>query len=376
MKLAKLVCAVTLCNWLIVVSTPPSNLIWAAATPEREELIAKLVEGTRKEGELTVFGVASMGDTGAKAIGGAFKTRFGLNNLRVKYVLEGAYGAVFGQGMMETQMRLPATFDVLNGPDDRVATLMEVGGSLPIDRWDVLLPDGVDPKLASPSAVAGHGFVFATRVKATIYNTKLIKGNELPQTTKDVGAPQHKGKFYISPWPTAAMYGILMYDKNEWLEIMRGWARNKAMTIRSEAGVQRIMLGEFTFEPFSNAYMYLKHKEKGDPVGLDVFKDVVPVSSVLHVVRKGARNPNAGKLFALWATGPEAVQIFERYSGVGNINLKESLIGASEMKEVKRKGARLLSWLDNTDHLKVFKWYSTKEGRDYEDKLAVALGIK
>lgn len=349
--------------------------LWAGAAPERQELLNKLVEGARNEGELVVWGIQGMGDDGGRALGKAFNARFGLS-LRFKYDMAGATGEKFSRAIMETQMGLPASYDAMYAPDHRIVKLIEKGGGEPIKRWELLLPAGVDPKHASPPAIAGEAFAFGNRVKLTVYNTKLTSPKDLPQTTKDVGLPKYKGKFYTAPWTTAPIFGILIYPKEEWLEIMRGWGRNKVATIRSRGGVERMMLGEFAFEPFSNDHYYFDHHQKGDPAGMAVFKDLIPVTYLFHIVRKNARHPNAGKLFALWATGPEATQIFEKYSWTGNIGTKVSKVGSGVMKEMEKMGAKPISWFDSKENLAKLEWYGTKEGETYEDSIAKALKVK
>lgn len=351
------------------------SAVWAGAAPERQQVLNKLIEGARKEGELIVWGIQGMGDDGASALGKAFNGRFGLN-LRFKYDQAGATGEKFSRAIMETQMGLPASYDAMYAPDHRIVKLIEKGGVEPIAGWELLLPDGVEPKYASPPAVAGQAFAFGNRVKLIVYNTKLISAKDLPQTTKEVGLPKYKGKYYTAPWTTGPIFGVLVHPQEEWLEIMRGWGQNKVTTIRSRGGVDRMMLGEFAFEPFSNEHYYFELKEKGDPAGMAVFKDLVPLTYLFHVARKNARHPNAGKLFSLWATGPEATQIFEKYSWTGNIANKASKVGSGVLEEVRKTGARLVSWFDSKENLAKLEWYGTKEGEAYEDKIALALKVK
>ena len=199
---------------------------------------------------------------------------------------------------------------------------------------------------------------------------------DLPKRLADLGEPKYKGKFYTAPWTTGPIFGVLVYSKEEWLEIMRGWGQNKVTTIRSRGGVDRMMLGEFAFEPFSNEHYYFELKEKGDPAGMAVFKDLVPLTYLFHITRKNARHPNAGKLFALWATGPEATQIFEKYSWTGNIAAKASKVGSGVLEEVAKIGAKLVSWFDSKENLSKLEWFGTKEGEAYEEKIALALKVK
>jgi ABC-type Fe3+ transport system substrate-binding protein len=376
MKIAKIITFAALSGMLVLASLNVSGpRLWAGSAPERQQLLDKLVEGARKEGELVVWGIQGMGDDGGRALGKAFNARFGLN-LRFKYDQAGATGEKFSRAVMETQMGLPASYDAMYAPDHRVVSLIAKGGVESIERWELLLPDGIDPKYASPSAVAGQAFVFGTRANGIIYNTKLISAKDLPQTTKQVGLPKYKGKFYTAPWTTYIDYGILVYPKEEWLEIMRAWGQHKVTTIRSRGGIERMMMGEFVFEPFSNTHYYFEFKPKGDPIGAAFFQDVVPLSVLLHVVRKKARHPNAGKLFTLWATGSEANQIFEKYSGTPNMYLKTSQLGNEEAGLVKQQGAKPVTWFDTKENMDKLMWYTTAEGEAYEGEIAKALKLK
>ena len=58
---------------------------WAASVPERRQLLNSLIAEARKEGELIVWGVSSLGDDGSKAYGEAFKARFWLTHLPFTY---------------------------------------------------------------------------------------------------------------------------------------------------------------------------------------------------------------------------------------------------------------------------------------------------
>jgi ABC-type Fe3+ transport system substrate-binding protein len=373
MKLPKLFLLRHACAAVLLLACAPVTEV-SAATAGREELLNRLVDGARKEKELVIWGVGTMGEDGRKAIENALNARFG-TNLRMKYTGGGGAAARFSEAIMETQMGLPSSYDVMYAPDDNLK-IIEQGGVERIDSWEAMLPQGVNPKFASPIGVSGQAFLWATRPKVIIYNTNLISASELPATTKDLALPKYKGKFYTAPWLTAVAFGILVHPKEVWLDIMKGWGQNKVTTIHSTGGVQRMMLGEFAFEPLSTESSYFQHRAKGDPAGMSVFKDIVPLSSVFHVVRKAARHPNAAKLFSLWATGPEASQIFEKYLWTGNSHLKESKLGTTVIAEIEKMGAKPVSWFDSKETLEKLKWYSTKEGEAYEREISLALKLK
>jgi len=351
--------------------------LWAGPSPDRQQLLSKLVEGAKKERELVIWGgIPELGENGAREYGETFKARFGLKDIRFKYDTAGVTGEKFSHAVMETKLGLPASYDVMYGPDHRVIALIGQGGVEAIDNWRILLPDGADQRFVSPSVVEGKAFLFATRANGIIYNSKLMPASDVPRTTGDVADPKYKGKFYTAPWTTYVNYGILVYPKQQWLETMKGWGRNKELTVVSAGGIVRMMAGEFSFEPFSNTYYYFHFRSKGDPVGVAFFTDVVPLSLQFYVVRRNARNPNVAKLFALWAAGSEAVQIFEKYSWTPNMYVKASRIGQEEAALIDKLGAKVVTWFDSNETLDKLMWYTTKEGREYEAEIAKALKLK
>jgi iron(III) transport system substrate-binding protein len=335
----------------------------------------QLVEGAKKEGALTVLGVTSTGKAGAAEIAKAFNDAFGMD-IKVEYHVEGQEGQKQAQAMTEHSNGVPPTFDVLEGVTEKVLEFCQAGMCQPVDNWKLLLPDGVTAEGASPGPLEGTGFKFADRTKGIVYNTKLINAAELPKTTKDLADPRFKGKFYTAPWVAAPMFGTLIYSKEEWIKIMSAWGENKAATLEGAQGTKRMMLGEFAFEAFANGYQAPQAQALGDPAGLAFFQDIVPVTSVYHVVTKGTKNPNAATLFALWASGSGFNTPFEKYSGTGNMSLASSAIGQMEKKQIAEIGGKAISWLDTKETLDMLAWYNTPDGLAYQDMILKALKNK
>jgi ABC-type Fe3+ transport system substrate-binding protein len=361
-----------------LVLTATSTLRQAGAQVPGQQLLQQLIEGARKEGRLDYFTISSMSERGAREIETAFNKRFGLN-IRFNTDLSGGEDEKFSQALLEVASGLPPAYDVLQGPEHRPIGLWEKKGIEYIDNWQALLkeisPDAheVQDKI-SPLILAGYAFAFGNRVKAINYRTDLIKEEELPETRKDLGNPKYKGMYPMEKWITPTQYGILVYPKDEWLKIVRSGSWWKPPIVHYPVGVQRMMAGEFKFMP-SNAYypFQVKARDPKAPIGLAFFKDVAPVTYVLHVVRKGAKHPNAAKLFTLWATSPEAQRIWENveYASIENLMLKRGTgpMSTNVREGVAKKNIKLISWWDNKAALEAFLWYTTKEGEEYSQKI-------
>jgi ABC-type Fe3+ transport system substrate-binding protein len=338
-----------------------------------------LIEGARKEGQLNWYPVSSLGTDGAKAISQVFNKRFGLN-LRINADVSGNISTVFSKAIVESKSGIPPTFDVLYGPDHRAFEVKEAGGLERIDNWEAILKEMSPEAYAvrqkvSPLDIAGYGFLWANRIKCLNYNTDLITEAELPQTIADLGNPKYKGAFSLAPFVTDAEFGTLIYPKDKWMEIVRTWGALNPAIMTYEAGVQRMLLGEFKFLPSNGEYIFeVKGKNPKAPIGVSFFKDLTANSYVFHMVRKNAKNPNAAKLFTLWTTTPEANRFFE----VDFITSPNLVLGTGPISKqlnalLKERNIKPVSWFDSKESLEKLLWYyRTDEGKRYVAEMAKA----
>jgi ABC-type Fe3+ transport system substrate-binding protein len=343
------------------------------------QTLQQLIDGARKEGQLNWYPVSSLGTDGAKAISQVFNKRFGLN-LRINADVSGNISTVFSKAIVESKSGIPPTFDVLYGPDHRAFEVKEAGGLDQVDNWEAILKEmspeayAVRQKI-SPLDIAGYAFLWANRIKCLNYNTDLINEAELPQTTADLGNPKYKGAFSLAPFVTDAEFGTLVYPKDKWMEIVRTWGASNPAIMTYEAGVQRMLLGEFKFLPSNGEYIFeVKGKNPKAPIGVSFFKDLTANSYVFHMVRKNAKNPNAAKLFTLWTTTPEANRFFEvDYITSPNLVLGTGPISKQLNSLMKERNIKPVSWFDSKESLEKLLWYyRTDEGKRYVAEMGKA----
>lgn len=79
----------------------------------------------------------------------------------------------------------------------------------------------------------------------------------------------------------------------------------------------------------------------------------------MYTVRKGARHPNAARLFALWATGAEAGAILDKYAVIENLVLGKGQTTEEVLKALKARNVTPVSWFDSPQNLEKFRWFST-----------------
>ena len=371
---------VSLLVLLFLMLVPQGAMRQARAQVSGKQLLQQLIEGARKEGQIDWFPVPDLKTEDVRAVAQVFNKRFGLN-IRLNAEVAGNIAAVFSKALMESKSGLSPTFDVMYGPDHRGVLLWQNGGVDRIDNWEALLRE-ISPEtyavrdVVSPVDLAGYAFLWGTRVKAMNYNTRLISEADLPKTHVELGDPKYKGMYPLPPFITEAEYGPLIYPKDRWLEVVRSWSALGPPIIAYRASVTRMLLGEFKFMP-SNAYYVweVKAEDPKAPIGLGFFKDFTAISYIFHVVRKGAKHPNAAKLFTLWATSPEANAIFEsgKFGGITpNLALGTGPVSSEIKKKLGERGVKTVSWFDSKQTLQALLWYDTTEGGQYAKELSRA----
>jgi ABC-type Fe3+ transport system substrate-binding protein len=370
-----LICRSLLVSLFFLLATHSSA---QAASADGNKMLHDLIDGARKEGQLDVMITSSAGEKGARELIAVFKKRFGLDTLNISPDLSGQESQKFNRAVAEAKSGIPPTFDLMQGEAANVLSLMDVGGAERVENWQAFLAE-ISPESfkvkekVSPETLAGWGFLWSTRTVALLYNPKLISEAELPKTWKQKGDPKYRGAFSMPPWISALLMGILKYDKNEWLEIVRALGRNKRQVFTYDAAAQRMLLGDLKFF-YGNADIYFDQKlrDPNAPIDETFLEDLTTMRQVLYVVRKGTKHPNAARLFALWATSPEANEIFERNAYIENLVLGKGPITQRISKVLKERNIKVWSWFDSPETVAKFQWFETKEGKEYANAIARA----
>jgi len=338
--------------------------------------LQSLVEGARAEGELNLMIVSSQSEKGARDLTDAFKQRFGLS-IKTNADLSGLTDQKITQAIAETKGGIPPSFDLMEAPPLHINRLVVAGGAERIENWDSLLKEivpeayKIKDKL-SPEVLSGYGFLWGTRILALLYNPKLISKEDLPKTWKEKADPRYAGAYSVPPWIDASLGGILKYDKDEWLRIIKGVGQNKRQVLTYTAAVQRMMLGELKFvDANTETYFVEKARDPNAPVELAYYEDFTPLDQQMNVVRKGARHPNAARLFALWASGSEANRIFEKYSFQSNFYFETPITQKIKAILAERK-VRPVSWFDSPQTVEKLRWLETEEGVKYSAAISKA----
>jgi ABC-type Fe3+ transport system substrate-binding protein len=341
----------------------------------------KLVAQAKQE---PVFDVAinSSAVKSAPKIIEAYKKRFGLDNVKVNGDVSGGETGQFQKAAAEQQAGARPTFDAMQGGEDNIVVLSSIGGNVAVPDWELLV-SAINPLVTSgqvkaadvsPPYFAGRGFVWATRSKSLLYNTSTIKVDELPKARKDLADPKFMGKLATSPFTSEWQYGVIFYDKDEWLEIADKVGKNAVAVLNNDAQLDRLLLGEFPLSP-SNTYYYFQvlARDKNAPLGVHFFSDYTAMTQLMYTVLKGAKAPANATLFSIWSTTPEFENIAQPENFTPNLRFGQSDLDKQERKLIDDSGSKVVTWFDNDETRKVLDWLGSPEGKAYNEKLNRAL---
>lgn len=345
--------------------------------------VTELIDKARQEGAVSVTVTSSMTGKTTPKLAAAFTKRFGLEiEVTITPVSDVAHTS---KAVAETKTGVVPTYDAVEGADTNKFTLLQVGGLQGIDGWQSLLAEihplvrsgKVRPEQVSPAPLTGHAFMYASRLKALLYNPRLISKEELPKTHAALADPKYKGMWTQPPWTShwdIAPLAFPDFNRDRWLDTIRRAGKNAAAVQPEQGGVDRLLLGEYAFA-LSNEYYAFRAKARDfqAPVEITYFQDYNQTNFVFYVVRKRARHPAAATLFALWMTTPEAESIWQPELFLTHFLWGESDVDRKTRQDMQQRGAKIVDFLSTEKGRELLAWYAMEEGRKYRQAIGRAI---
>jgi ABC-type Fe3+ transport system substrate-binding protein len=343
------------------------------------ELIAK----AKQEGTLNATVTSSMtGKTTPKLIA-AFNKHFGLN---LAITLTPVNDTVnYPRALAAAQSGAPPTYDAIEGTELNNVQLLDADGLHKVEGWESLVAEinsfvrsgKVKPSQISPGQLSGYAFAYMTRSKSLIYNPRLIAKANLPRTHSDLADAKYKGMWTQPPWTSHWDIGPFVFPdigREKWLEIVRAAGKNAGAVLNEQAGVERVMLGEYAFAPANTYYAFLaKSKDPQAPVEVTFFKDYNQANATYYVVNKGTKRPAAATLFAIWMGTAEAKALWQSELFGTQYRWGESELDKKERALIQESGANMVDLFESEKGREYLKWFSTQQGREYRKSLSQAI---
>jgi iron(III) transport system substrate-binding protein len=277
------------------------------ATYQGPDRMARLIEGAKKEGVVSVYGSSVTEDM--KPVSDAFKAKYGIDfqywrasseNLVQRTVAETRAGRCLVDGFATVAAELEALH--------REKLLQAVKTPLTAE----LMPQALRP----------HGEWVASRLNifSAAYNTRLVKKEEVPKSYEDLKDPRWKGRLAIEAddgdW-FATLVTRMGRDKG--VQLFQDMVRTNGMSVRKGHTLlaNLVVAGEVPLALTVYSYKPEQQKREGAPVEPLYLAPVVALAYG-PAVAKCAPHPHSAVLYNEFMLG-EAQEIFaKRHMAVTN----------------------------------------------------------
>jgi iron(III) transport system substrate-binding protein len=281
-------------------SSPPGSGVTAAdlATYEGPNRLQRLIDGAKREGEITIYTSAQTTDLGP--VVEAYEKKYGIK----ASIWRAGSEAVLNRALQEARAGRH-TVDVVetNGPE------LE---SLSREQILQLVKSPHHADLIAP-AIRPHGEWVGTRLNVFVqaYNTKLVKKEELPKTWEDLTNPKWKGKLGIeqedSDW-LAGVYGEIGEERAgtvfRQITAANGVSVRKGHTLLT----QLVASGEVPLALTVYNYKAEQLRREGAPIDWFTIGNAIARPNGVGVTRQ-APHPHAAVLFYDFELSEEGQQI-------------------------------------------------------------------
>ena len=252
------------------------------AGPDR---LQKLIEGAKKEGELTLYTSAQSDDMGALV--GAFEKKYGVK----VSVWRASSEKVLQRAIAEARANRN-TVDLVetNGPEleslHREQVLQQVKSP---HHADLIAP-----------AIRPHGEWVGTRLNVFVhaYNTKAVKKEDLPKTWEDLLDPKWKGKLGIEAYDHDWYAGVIGELGEPGHKLFRDIVAANGISVRKGHTLlsNLVVSGEVPLALTVYHYRAEALKVKGAPIDWFVFPPAIARPNGVAMARR-APHPHAAALF-------------------------------------------------------------------------------
>jgi len=327
-----------------------------AAEVGKAPTIAELVSNAKKE---TTFRAQWGADTldggpGLQKIVGAMNKKYGLN-LQPSFTPGSNMQGMMAKITRELAAGQPSSSDVYFGNSQSMLQAMENQPLTPVD-WRALIERKFLPEPGFDPVVTGNiGVAMASTLVGVIYNSNLVKGNDIPRKLDDLMNPKWKGKIASTPYAAGfrefAMPELL--GKEKIVDFVKKFSKHIAGVIRC-GEMDRLTSGEFLMLALACGDQEVNIAErKNIPLGYAIMQDATISHTRYGAVPKNSRAPNAAALFVAFLHTPEGQKLMWDIDGL-DFHLYPESNQKKKLDAVKAKGAKVVisspQWLNKNKH--------------------------
>jgi iron(III) transport system substrate-binding protein len=279
--------------------------IGTASAADAPKSLAELIAGAKKETTLRAMWSSSSlrGGKGFRHVVAAMNKKYG-TNITPKFTPGPSMTRMIAKVTREVKAGQPGSTDIIWGnaggalKGGKVGILRKMNWLAYLDRQP-LKWEGFDPVAPGGVALASAGSLVGI-----MYNSDLVKGDDIPKSFEDVFKPKFKGKIASTPY-AAGMREFGMPDvlgNDRMMEFTKRLTNQIGGLMRC-GSVDRLTSGEFLMLVFSCGDQYVNrvhNSGSGEPIAYSLMKEAVISHTRYGSVPVNSSSPNAAALFVAY----------------------------------------------------------------------------
>ena len=291
-------------------------LVLPVEAAARSAALEKVIEGAKKEGVLKLLWTEGHfgADVGINDMLRAINKRYG-TNLKLQFTQGRSFPANLGRLTQEFNAKQRSSTDVFLGAANHMISGLKSGLLMKVD-WEALVerPAPSNPVINRVNP-GGVGMAVASRVVGIVYNTNLVKGDDIPRSIEDVLKPKWKGQIAVTPYLT----GFYQFAAPDVLgeKFMTDYVKRLKPQVGGFIGcnsLDKIASGQFAMLIFDcGRDATVRYQRRGAPMAHAVPKEIVRDNVIDLGVTNNADHPNVAKLFIVFQHTKEGQELLWKH---------------------------------------------------------------
>lgn len=274
----------------------------AADVPKNlQELVAAAKKETTLRGMWSSSSLS--GGKGFNHVVAAMNKKYG-TNIKAQFTPGPSMTRMIAKLTREMKAGQPASADVIWGNAGGVLKGSQVGLLRKMNWLSYLERQPLKWNGFDPVAPGGVALASAGSLVGIVYNSDLVKGDDIPRSFEDVFKPKFKGKIASTPYAA----GMREFGMPDVLGEEKMIAFTKRLTnhiggLMRCGSMDRITSGEFLMLAFSCGDQYVnraKNSNSGEPLAYSLMKEAVISHTRYGSVPVHSSSPNAAALFVAY----------------------------------------------------------------------------
>ena len=320
--------------------------VGTASAADAPKTLDELIAGAKKEKVLRGMWSSSSlsGGKGFKHIVAAMNKKYG-TTLEAKFTPGPSMTHMIAKVTREVKAGQPASTDLIWGNAGGALKGGQVGIFRKMNWLSYLDRQPLKWEGFDPIAPGGGSLATAGSLVGIVYNSDLVKGDDIPRSMEDVFKPKFKGKIAATPY-AAGMREFGMPDvlgEKSMVEYTKKLTNQIGGLMRC-GSMDRITSGEFLMLIFSCGDQYVNRAINAgskEPLAYSLMKEAVISHTRYGSVPVNSSSPNAAALFITYLHSVEGQKWLWQENGLDLPVYPESEM-RKRLLEVKEKGAKIV----------------------------------